>query len=812
MFRNYLTIAIRALWRDKINSSINILGLGLGVLCCVLISLYVYDERTFDHFHSKADRIFRVFVKEDWGDNQQFFNTATPFPMGPVLKENFPEVEGQVRIVSFSALVKVGEQVVSEEVTIAGEDFFEVFDFPYAGDRSNALNSQGALVLSEAMAQKFFGTNDPLNKTISVRIGERFEDFVVSGVSSSPTNSSISFSLLISDLNLSRMYDQQFLTSSWFNVNPETYVLLREDATAESLVNKFPSLFKTLIGEEDFSKSKYYVGLQPIKDIHLNTEFPTAIAPVSDGKYSLILAAIALLILVVACINFVTLSLGRSLRRAKEVGIRKVVGAQRFQIITQFIGEAVLITVVSLVIGVVAARLALPMFNDLAAKQLVFPFNVFLAGVLAGLLLIMGIVTGSYPAFVLSGFRPILILKGSLPRTKQGFRKVLVGVQLVLSIFLISSTLVMRQQLSFLQNKNLGFNKEQVAVMRISGPRAQLAERVKNGFITGEQYKASLLAYPEVESVCISSHDFGTGSWVAIGFTDETGVYRNMSMNVVDDDYIPAMRMEMVAGRNFSDDIPADTRRSVIVNESFVKEYGWNDPIGKRIPGKNFADHEIIGVVKDFHFASLYSKVSPLVMVRDASIIMSGVQNISIDASPVPKLLVRLKAGQVAGGVARLEETWKKMNGEEEFVFSFVDEVLNRQYRSDQNLGRIVSIATVLAVLIGSLGLYALASLAMQSRVKEIGIRKVMGASEGSLMGLLSKDYVVLVLASLVLSVPLTVLAMKDWLSGFEYRITLGWGVFALAGGISLCIALVTIAWQTMRTASAQPADTLKCE
>ncbi len=812
MLRNYLTIAFRALWRDKVNSSINILGLGLGVLCCVLIALYVYDERTFDHFHTKADRIFRVYVKEDWGENQQFFNTATPFPMGPVLKENFPEVEGQVRILTFTALVKVGDQLISEQVTIGGEAFFDVFDFPFKGDRSKALSSQGSIVLSEPMAVKLFGTTDPINKAVSLRIGDRFEDFIVSGVSSCPSNSSITFGLLVSDLNLTRMYDKQFLTSSWFNVNPETYVLLSDGATSESLMKKFPSLFKTLIGEEDFSKSKYFVGLQPIKDIHLNNDFPAAIAPVSDGKYSLILAAIALLILVVACINFVTLSLGRSLRRAKEVGIRKVVGAQRSHIITQFIGEALLITVVSILIGVSAAKLLLPMFNDLAGKQLVFPFSLLLVGIVVALLLIMGVLTGSYPAFVLSGFRPIMILKGSLPRTKQGFRKALVGIQLVLSIFLITSTLVMRQQLNFLQSKNLGFNKDQIAVMRISGPRAQLAERVKNGFLTGEQYKPVLLAYPEVESVCISSHDFGTGTWVAVGYTDESGVYRNMSMNVIDDDYIPSMRMEMVAGRNFSDDIPADARRSVIVNEAFVKEYGWNDPIGKRIPGKRFADHEIVGVVKDFHFASLYTKVGPLVMVRDASIIMSGVQNINIDASPVPKLLVRLKAGQVAGGIKRLEETWKKMNGEEEFVFSFVDEVLNRQYRSDQNLGRIVSIATLLAVIIGSLGLYALAALAMQSRVKEIGIRKVMGASEGSLLGLLSKDYVAMVMISLVLSVPLTLYAMKDWLSSFEYRITLGWEVFATAGVISMGIALVTIAWQTLRTASAQPADTLKHE
>jgi len=812
MFRNYLTIAFRALWRDKVNSTINVLGLGLGVLCCVLISLYVYDERTFDHFHSKSDRIFRVYVKEDWGENQQFFNTSTPFPMGPVLQENFPEVVGQSRVLIFSAPVKLGDQLINETVSIVGQSFFTMFDFPYSGDRTKALSNQGNVVLSEETAHKYFGTENPIDKTISIRIGDRFEDFVVVGVSSYPTNSSITFNVLLSDLNFTRMYDKQFLTSSWFNVNPETYVLLQEGTTAESLMAKFPPLFKTLIGEEEYNKSKYLVGLQPIKDIHLNTEYPAGNAPVSDGKYSLILAAIALLVLFVACINFLTLSLGRSLRRAKEVGIRKVVGAQRQQIITQFIGEALVVTVVSIALGVVASRLLLPNFNELAGKQLVFPFSIFLGLVILGLLLIMGLLTGSYPAFVLSGFRPIMILKGSLPRTKQGFRKALVGIQLVLSIFLISSTLVMREQLLFLQTKNLGFNKEQIAVMRIAGPRENLAQRVKNGFMKGEQFKSTLLQYPEVESVCISSHDFGTGVWTAVGYTDESGVYRNMSMNVVDDDYVPSMRMEMVAGRNFDDKIPADARRSVIVNESFAKEYGWTDPIGKRIPGKSFPDHEIIGVVKDFHFASLYTRVGPLVMVQDASIILPGVQNISIDASPVPKLLIRLKAGQVAAGIPRLQEAWKLINGTEEFVFSFVDEALNKQYRSDQNLGRIVGIATVLAMIIGSLGLYALASLAMQSRIKEISIRKVMGATEGSLLGLLSKDYVLLVVVSLLLSIPLTLMAMRDWLASFEYRVAMGWEIFALAGGISLAVALITISWQTLKTAAAQPAETLKHE
>ncbi len=813
MFKSYLTISLRTLWRDKINSSINVLGLGLGVLCCVLISLYVYDEWTFDHFHSKIDRIYRVYVKEDWGDKQQFLNTVTPFPMAPALKDNFPEVVHSVRVNSFGAPVKTDAQVHQEQITIGGEDFFEVFDFSMTGDRKTALRSQGAVILSEPMAARYFGDTNPIDKTISIQIGERFEDFIVKGVSTIPTNSSISFGFLISDLNYTRLYNGELITSGWFNVNPETYVLLQDGVNPDNLHAKFPAVFKTLLGEENFNKSKYFVGLQPMKEIHLDNSMPAGIAPVSDGKYSYILGAIALLILVVACINFVTLAIGRSLYRAKEVGIRKVVGAQRPQLITQFLGESLLVTLIAIILGAAAARFALPVFNDLAGKQLAFPFSAFLVFVCLALLLIMGVITGSYPAFVLSGFRPIMILKGSVPRTRHGVRKVLVGLQLILSIFLISSTLIMRDQLHFLQVKNLGFSKEQLAVMRLSVPhQGGLVEQVKAGFVAAEQCKEVLAQYPEVESVCASAHDFGNGAWTAIGFTDESGVYRNFSLNVVDDDYIPAMSIQLAAGRNFSDQNPSDARRSVVVNEAFVREFGWSDPIGKRIPGKRFPDHEIIGVVRDFHFASMYTRVAPLVLVQDASIALGGAENISINSSPVPKLMVRIKAGQVSAGIARMEETWKKINGSEEFVFSFVDEALNRQYRSDQNLGKIVGLAAVLAVLIGSLGLYALASLAMQNRIKEISVRKVMGATVKSLLVLLSKDYVVLVLISLTISVPLTVWVMQGWLSTFVYRINMGWGIFLASGAFALAIALLAIGYHTMKTVSTEPAKTLRCD
>ncbi|MDZ4714341.1 MAG: ABC transporter permease [Cytophagales bacterium] len=815
MFRSYLTIALRTLWRNKIQSSINILGLSLGVLCCLLITLYVHDEWSFDTFHTKVDRIYRVYATEDWGENQQFASATTPFPMGPALKDNFPEVVSQVRVNTIGSQVKVGDQTFSEQVTLGGQDFFDVFDFSLeTGNRPTALRSQNAVVLSKQTAIKYFGTANPMDKVISIQLGERYEDFLVKGVSRVPTNSSITFGILISDLNYPRLYPEQVLTSAWFNINPETYVLLGPGVDPKALEAKFPSVFRTILGEEEYTKSKYSPGLQPMASIHLDNSYPSGNAPVGNPKYSYILAAIALLILVVACINFVTLSVGQSIYRSKEVGIRKVVGAARKQLIVQFIGESVVLTIISVLIGLAAARISLPVFNELAGKQLELPMNLFVVGTLFALLAIIGVVTGSYPAFILSALRPLTIMKGALPSMgRQRLRSVLVGVQLVLSIFLISSTLIMRQQLRFLQDKNLGFNKEQLAVVQLNVVRGlRLGERIKQGFEQVEQFKAELAKYPSLDGVCGSAHDFGNGSWTSIGYTDDLGVYRNFDMNVIDDDYVPTLKMEVVNGRNFSDDNLSDKRRSVLVNEAFVKEYGWTDPIGKRIPGKGFDDHEIIGVIKDFNYNSLYTRVTPLVMVENPSVILSGTENINIGNSPVPKLLVRIKAGATAEGIDQLKAAWEKISGKEEFAFSFVDQALDKQYRSDQNLGRIVTLATLLSILIGSMGLYALASLSMQNRTKEISIRKVMGATEQSLLVLLTRDYVGLILISLMLSVPMTFLTMQRWLLSFEYRIGIDWKTFLVAGGISMVIALVSIGYQTLKTAWTEPAETLRSE
>ncbi|MEQ8303526.1 MAG: FtsX-like permease family protein [Cyclobacteriaceae bacterium] len=814
MLNNYLKIAFRSLLKSKIHSTINIMGLGLGVACCVLIVLFVKDEWSFDTFHSKADRIYRAWVLENYGPDEQYMNTNTPLPLGNTLKENFQEVEAFTQVTPIAAQVRVDENTFSETITVVGSDFFQIFDFKVIKGNKKALEDLTQVAVTQQVAEKYFGSLDPINKTIAIQLGEDYEDFVIKAVVENPPgNSSVQFDILLSDLNNVKLYSEQNLNSGWFNVIPETYILLEGKEQVIALTSKFEPLFKSILGE-DF-EGEYKVGLQPLLDIHLNTEFPVAYAPVNNPRYSYILVAVASLILVVACINFITLSVGKSSKRAKEVGVRKVVGAQRKHLVFQFIGEAVIVTVLALTVGFVQAYLSMPLFNELAGKNLDLNPDLFMIGVGLSLIFVIGLFAGSYPAFVLSSFRPIAILKGkvSVGSTKQNLRKSLVAVQLVLSIFLISSTLVMREQLAFLQNKDMGFNKEQLIVVPINVQAGlPFMQRIDAGFERLESLKYEIKNVPGVARVFSASQDFGNGNWIQVGFTDSKDLYREFNLNVVDADFIPGMDMQMIKGRNFSLDNPSDKRRSIIVNEAFVKEYGFTNPIGERIPGNRFEDHEVIGVVKDFNYNSLYTEVEPLVIVMNIGVVRAGIESIGMTSSVVPKLMVRIQPGNMQNTIDAIKEKWTLLTGGEEFNFAFVDETMAAQYRADQNLGKIISIATMLAILIGSLGLYALASLAMQNRTKEISIRKVLGATEKSLLVLLSKDYIILIGISLLVSVPFTLYTMNVWLESFEYRIAIGWDSFAFAGAISLLVAVLTISYNTIKAAWAQPAEALKYE
>jgi len=536
---------------------------------------------------------------------------------------------------------------------------------------------------------------------------------------------------------------------------------------------------------------------------------------VSDPKYVYILSAIAILILVVGCINFMTLSIGKSVARAKEVGVRKVSGAMRQQIIQQFMGEAIIITFFSLIISLGLVLLNLPLFNQLSGKNLVLDLNIFNLVSIISLTLLVGIIAGSYPAMMLSGFKPISILKGSLKvgRGRQGLRKSMVTFQFVLSIFLIASTLIMQGQLNYLQNKNLGYDKEHMLVVQMNVPaQGRFLQRIDKGFELTNQFKNELEGESTILATSAASHTMGTGGWLGSSYTDDNDNYWAFTMNFVDADYIKTMGMEIIAGRDFSKEIQADVRRSVIVNEAFVEQFGWEAPIGHKLPGNNFGDHEIIGVVKNFNFNSLHGVVPPLLMSIGNTAILRGVDDTGLGTSPIPKLLVKTRGEDLQNSIARVKAAWNKIIPNEEFDFTFMDQTIAAQYQQEQNLGKIVSIASILAIVIGSLGLLGLAALTMASKVKEISLRKVLGASERTILFMLSKDYVYLVFIAVLIASPITYYFMDKWLESFEYHVLIGIEVFLIAGGIALLVALFTISFQTIKASLTKPVDSLKYE
>jgi putative ABC transport system permease protein len=813
MVRNYFKVAIRNLWRQKGFAFINVFGLSVGLACCILIFLYVKEEITFDTFHNKSERIYRAWVLEDYGDGKVFFNTVTPGVLAPTLSSHYNEISKVTRFSNRGGLIRKDGQMFNELIWQAGPEFFDIFDFPVlSGSTEKSLEELNSIVITEKAARKYFGSDPAVGKVMEIQMGAEFQNFFVKAVLSDiPANSSLQFDYLISDLHYKTLYNPRTV-DSWTNVICETYILLDENNHAEALADKFPNLINEIL--PDFDQGTYSIGLQPITDIHLNPDMPVGYAPVSDPKYSYILSAIAVLILVVAAVNFMTLSLGQSMVRAKEVGVRKVAGAQRRQLIFQFLAEASLVTLISLGMGVLLSILGLPLFNDLAGKTLALNISgttILFFGMLAGLITFFA---GSYPAFILSGFRPIMVLKNDVKvgGGKQTLRKLLVIVQFVFSIFLISSTLIMRSQINFLRNKDLGFKKEQVLVVPLNISAGRYSAVVESGMQASKPFRNELMKLPEVVKVGVASHIMGTGGWTGVGYTDSEGNFRNFDMNSIDEDYIPALQIEVKHGRNFDVNIPSDIRRGIIINEAFAKEYAWEDPLIEKIPGNDFPDHEIIGVVKDFNYASLHGQVTPLVMVMDPGIILKGISDIGIGTSIAPKLMISMSSDNLSESVEKIKAVWNKLSPGEEFNFSFVDQTLDAQYENDRHLEQVVTSASILAILIGSLGLLGLASLNMTARVKEISMRKILGASNQTLLTLLAWDFLIMIAIALVLAVPVTYFAMSNWLNGFSYRVSITPVFFLAAGGISLLVAMLTISYHAVKTTMTNPANNLRHE
>jgi putative ABC transport system permease protein len=805
MFRNYFKVAFRHLLRNKGYTTINILGLATGITCCILIMLFVRSEFSYDKFHGKSDRIYRAWVREHYEKQDDIIDILTPLPLAGALQTSYPEIEATCRVFRLNSLVKTGERSFSEDLRMVDSTFFRIFDFALLqGDRNNPFPTENSIILTEATAKKYFGNENAVGKTIEMQLANEKVMFSVSGiVRSAPEESSVKYNALISFSNGKYLFSPRAM-KAWFSINPETYVLLRKDVKAASLAAKFPSMVKQNLGA-DYKEGGYIVSLQPITQIHLDTSLPAGIEATSNPKYSYILLTIGVLVLLVACINFITLSVGRSATRALEVGVRKVLGAERQQLVRQFWGEAVLLTVVSFVMGIVLTLLLVNPFNQIVNRQLSLHVDAIFIGYCLLIILVIGLLAGIYPAVILSGFKPVETLKGKLRIGNRAgfFRKALITGQFVTSIAMIVCTVVIGNQLHYLQNKDLGYQKEQVVIIPTNKPRLK-------GMELAQMYRDELMKQPQIVDAATSIMSFSEKPWINIGYTDDNNVYRNIQFNAVDPYFIKAMGIQIVKGRDFSADNPADVMSSMIVNEALVKEYGWSDPIGKKLPGK--MEQQIVGVVKDFNYQSLHTKIQPLAMVVNPDTFFRRIQDISFGAPLQPRISVRLRAGNISTDIATLKNVWRSVAPDQEFEYHFLDESIAAQYKEEQRTGKIVQIASVLSIFIACIGLFGLTTLVIVRRTREIGIRKVLGASVGTIVRLLSAEFLRLIVIAAVIAFPLAWWLMNNWLQDFAYRVNIGWWIFLAAGIVALTIAFVTISFQAIKAALINPVKSLRTE
>ncbi len=788
MFRNYLTVAYRNLVRYKVYSAINITGLAIGIAFCILTFLYIRHEWSFDAFHEKADRIYRIYNKGEVGEGSDA-SAMMPGPLGPALAEAFPsQMQHVVRIFNTPRTFQYGDHSFQKRVIYVDPDFWDVFSFPLIkGDPATALDRKDAMIISETAAQKIFGNTDPMGKTISFTRNSKIHQALITGIAKDiPETSSIQFDCIQSYENV-----EDALKSWNYITDTSTYVLLHDQVRPEDIEKLFPHFLINwkwpIMGENHEMK------LQPLTDVHFSPEI-RAPEPATDPAYSYILLCITTLVLFVACVNFMTLALGRSASRAREIGIRKVVGAHKPQVIVQFLTESVLLSLIAFVIGLALSELLMPLFNNLMAQKLsiVAHLDGLAFASLMGLTLIVGLLAGTYPAFVLSGFMPIHVLKGRLKIVSAGlFSQFLVVFQIALSAVLVISALIMTSQLDYLRTKPLGFDSEHlIAVSRLS----KLRNLGPKGI---ETYRDALLSHHAILGVTPIYHMMRNGYQSRGAVVHDGTSLKGVEVFFVDYDFVPTLDIKLIEGRNYSRELVTDPAKSVIINQTLAKQLGPGPPLGKTL--KFFDDMTVIGVVNDFHFRSLHHKIGPAILKCDPEYQFS-------------RLLIRVRADDIPGTLTFMEAQWEAVTQSPGFRYSFLDEGIDHQYRTEERWHRMIGYGTLFAIFIACLGAFGLTALAVTRRTKEIGIRKILGASVTNVVRLLSREFVLLVGIANVLAWPVAYWAMSKWLSDFAYRIELGIGAFALGGVLTLLVVIGTVSLQAIKAAKMNPVEALRYE
>lgn len=815
MIKNYLTVVLRHMRSHKANALINTMGLAIGIACGILIFFFVQDELAFDRFHDHVDTIFEVKGTLIMG-NMRMGVDAQP-PLGPTLPERFPEVLAAVRITREEHVMKAGNVLGREKGIAADPGFFKMFTFPL---RDNAplgvLEDPQAVVLTERLASKYFGSRDPVGQSLAIRVKNEYQNFRVAAVARNvPGHSSLRFDFI---LNIEKVYGEAMQVWNSGKHIP-TFVRLASRDQAGPLVQKFPHTIDRQFIRQFDEKSGYF--LQAFSDYHLGSVRSSGLLEAkSTTTYSLILAGVALMVLLIACFNFMNLTIGNASTRLQEVGVRKVMGAGRRQLIRQFWFESLALSLVSVVIGAILARLVLPVFNTLSQKAIrpAFLHNPRLWVFLLGMALFVGLVSGGYPALVLSRFESAKLFRGKAKFTgKNTFSKILIGMQFAISIFLIVSTVIMSRQNSFLRHKDLGYDSERVLVVPLEdvSSGAQMPQAVF------PVLKTRLLEYDDVLSVSGARYDMAH-FWMTHAPNLNNGKRVLLDYNHVDYDYLSTLGLRLVAGRDFSPDFPSDLDGAVIVNETFVEQFGLESPLGRSLsePFQEDPEGTIIGVVEDFHYQSLHEPIRPVYIRLAGSKTKSGApppagaQNRMrpVFTSDIHHMYVKLKEQNFQSALGNIQKEFEDLVPGIPFTYSFLDEAEARQYGLEERWGRIINYASVFAILIACSGLFGITLMAVARRTKEIGVRKVMGASVWQIAGLINREFVLLVMLANILAWPAGYFAMGKLLENYAFRISIQPWFFLFSGILALAIALVTVSVQALRAARANPVDALRYE
>lgn len=784
--------------RNKIFSIIKILGLSIGLTVCMLIFLYTKDEISFDQFHENKAQIFRIM--QDWkmGDQPEQKLGITNAVMGESFEKEIPEVKEFVRVNGSSATVKQKNDVFTENLLFVDDNFLSVFTFPLLeGNKKTALTDPHSIVLSENLAKKYFGTTDIVGKVMQLKFDDKFENFIVTAVAkNSPQNSSLNVDMLIPF----KYYEAYNKNTGWIGGSLNTFLFLSPQADIKTVEHKMQVLFdkntKDKIAEAEKEQGihmKITLGLQPLTDVHLDSgDFGNGVNNGSSPVYSYILTCIAIFILIIACINFINLAVAQSLKRSKEIGIRKVVGSTRKQLIKQFLTESFLVSLIAFTIAIVLTVLVLPLFNQLANKKLSLSYlsdGYLYAGYFL-LLMITSFIAGFYPSLVLSAFQPIKVLYNKQKLLGKNYlTKGLIVLQFSLAIFLIIGTIVINSQLSFLLHTNLGYDSENL--VRIDLPYSKTSDKLPALF------KNELNGKPGIISA--AARNGGR----SISGVKANGKQLTIEYNKIDDNYLPEFKIPIIAGRNFSPSYPSDSMHAAIVNESFVKEAGWklNEAIGKTftyMEGDSLPI-TIVGVIKDYHFTSLKEKITPEIFRMDSNYNYGQIW-VKINPNNTPQTL------------ALLQNTFKKLLPWYPYSYQFMDDINAKNYETETKWKQIISIASGLFIFISCIGLFGLIMLSIEQRTKEIGVRKVLGAAVSRIVVLLSKEFIILISIAFLIAVPVGYYFADKWLQDFAYRINISWWMFALSGILIIVLALFTMSFQAIRAAIANPVKSLRTE